>query len=156
MDHRHGNEWQNLVRPAQNQPVATADRPLAQQLQELETWLRTLEVSKGEERKAWSKVLLAEEHQIQRRLPGPACLPSSALKTPSEFERRWQELIAEGRRDWINLSAYGVWQDALIVIAEPPAHGPTGSYAPEQISVNFSGPSTSSGWELGRELSITG
>jgi hypothetical protein len=83
-----------------------------------------------------------------------ATLARASLLSPPEFESRWRQIVANGRRDWVNLSAHGVSQDALVVLVEAPAHGEKGSYSPDQISVNFSGPPLNSGWELSRHLTI--
>jgi hypothetical protein len=82
-------------------------------------------------------------------------LNSQSLRTPAEFEGRWLELVAEGLRDWINLSAYGVWRDTLVLVVEFPRHGVKGSYKPEEMFVMFSSPPSASGWDLSRHLVIT-
>lgn len=83
-----------------------------------------------------------------------ATIARTALVTPAEFEMRWLEIVTDGRRDWINLSAHGVWGDALVVLVEAPTHGVKGSHLPDQISINFSGPPVVPGWDLSRHLLI--
>jgi hypothetical protein len=101
--------------------------------------------------------LLAEDSQVTWTKPTEgqrATLASASLLSPAEFESRWRQIVADGRRDWVNLSAHGVWQDALVVLVEAPARGAKGSYPPDRISVNFSGPPIVSGWDLSRHLTI--
>jgi hypothetical protein len=132
--------------------VAMADRPLSEQLLELQSWLRQLESTN--ELPAWTHVLIGEDRNVDWTLR-PGRLAASALLDPTLFELRWNELIAEGRSDWINVSAQGVWKDALIVLVEAPRFGDVGRYAPDQISVNFSGPYLQSGGDLSAYLLIT-
>jgi len=136
--------------------LANADKPLTQQIQELQAWLHTLDLAQSGEAPGWSQVLLTDDSEISSINAEGHCrtLNSRSLRTPIEFEARWLELIAEGRRDWINLSAYGVWRNALVVVVEAPRHGVKGSYRPEQISVNFSSPPFGSDWQLSRHLVI--
>lgn len=135
--------------------MSKADQPLMQQLQELQAWLRTLD-HVGQV-PSWSHVLLAEDIEVPWTTASDhrPTLSRQSLRTPSEFEVRWLQLVEEGRLSWINLSAQGIWEDALIVLVELSRHGIKGRFRPEQISVNFSGPSSTSGWELSRHLLIT-
>ena len=75
-------------------------------------------------------------------------------RTLAEFEPRWNELVIACRGSWINLSAYGVLGDSLVVLVEVPNHG-NGPFAPELISVNFSGP-PGSRWDISHHLLIDG
>jgi hypothetical protein len=154
MDQRHGNEGAILVQPAQIGKMAKADRPLAEQLDELQAWLRALTPGGPDIAPGWSRVLLADINDVDRSSTQPPALASGRLLSPADFEPRWLELVGQGRRSWINLSAYGVWRDALVVVVEPPAHGAEGSYSPDQISVNFSGPPIQAGWDLASHLAI--
>lgn len=124
-------------------------------LDELQAWLRTTAAGIPGDVPSWSRVLLAVVSQVDgsslNRLP---TLASSRLFTPVAFERRWLELVGQGRHDWINLSAYGVWREILVVVVEPPTRGPEGGFAPDQISVMFSGPPLQSGWDLSSHLAI--
>ena len=145
-------EVENWCPLNQNLGVAMADHPLSEQLLELQGWLRQLESTN--ELPAWTHVLIGEARNVDWTfLPGT--LAASALLDATSFELRWNELIAEGRSSWINLSAQGVWKDALIVLVEAPRFDDVGRYAPNQISVNFSGPYMQSGGDLSRYLLIT-
>jgi len=133
--------------------VSRADAPLNAQLEELEAWLRGLPAAAGA--RQWSRVLLAEGGLVNWQ-PDGGKLPQlrrDALRSPQQFEPRWTELVEQGRGSWINLSAWGVWEDALVVLAETPTSGESGRFAPPEISVNFSGPSGSS-WRLDGRLEI--
>jgi hypothetical protein len=76
------------------------------------------------------------------------------LMTATAFEARWREAVDLGLAGWINLSAQGVWGDALVVLLEPPSRGEPHSHMPDQISVNFSGPNLGSDWRAERQLDI--
>ena len=136
--------------------MAKADQPLIQQLEELQAWLQTLDPARYGRAPSWSHVLLAEDSDVPWTTAGDTrpTLSRQSLRTPTEFGSRWLELVAEGRRDWINLSAHGVWKDSLVVLIEAPRHGVKGSFRPEQIFVVFSGPPIEAGWDLSRHLLI--
>jgi hypothetical protein len=131
-----------------------ADRRLDELLAELQSWLLTLE--SAPKAPTWSRVLLSEESKVDRsgaRSSRPG-LRTGDLKTPAEFAPRWQELVDQGLRDWINLSAMGVWKDALVVVAEPPVRGEPHSHTPDRIHVMFSGPSHNGDWTAESRLAI--
>jgi hypothetical protein len=134
--------------------MGLAVRPLGEQLDELQAWLRTLPSSAAAP--LWSRILLSEESKVERIGEGASrpSLPIDELKTPTEFEPRWQEMVDLGLTSWINLSAQGVWRDALIVLAEPPTRGDLHSHPAIRISVNFSGPKVGSDWRVERQLDI--
>ena len=133
--------------------MGLADRPLDEQLDELQAWLRTLPSSAAAP--PWTRVLLSEQSKVEwmgEDASRPS-LSSDELKTPIEFEPRWQEMVDLGLTCWIDLSAQGVWQDALIVLARPPTRGDLLSHPANRISLNFSGPGRSD-WRVERHLDI--
>lgn len=78
------------------------------------------------------------EEENGERLPGST--------PPAQFEERFQAILRQTSRDWINLSALNVNDGALVVCVEFRTH-PTGGSSvltAEQISVNLSGPSPAS------------
>jgi hypothetical protein len=131
--------------------MATAEQPLGELLTELQQWLNTLESAASAP--SWTSVLIAEETNVDRSRAKetPPTLRRDDLSTPAAFERRWSEIVDLGMTDWINLSAQGVWDDALVVFVEPPIRGEPHSHSPERISVNFSGPRS---WSLETHLAI--
>jgi hypothetical protein len=134
--------------------MGLADRPLDEQLDELQAML--LSLPRTAAAPPWRRILLSEESKVERIGKGASrpSLPSDELKTPTEFEPRWQEMVDLGRGRWINLSAQGVWRDALIVLAEPPTRGDLHSHPANRISVNFSGPNVGSDWRVESQLDI--
>jgi len=93
---------------------------LIQQLQELQAWLQTLDVVRSDPVPSWSRVLLAEDIGLPWTTAGDErpTLSQHSLRTPSEFETRWLELLAEGRASWIKL----LWAGGRLRLEfEPPA-----------------------------------
>jgi hypothetical protein len=133
--------------------MGLADRPLDEQLDELQAWVLT-KLPSSATAPPWSRILLSEESKVVRTKEGSSrpSLPSDELKTPIEFEPRWQEMVDLGLTCWIDLSAQGVWQDALIVLAGPPTRGDLLSHPANSISVNFSSHIVGSDWRVERHL----
>src|SRR5205814_7701302 len=83
-------------------------------LDELQAWLRNKDQAPG-----WSKVLLAEARQVTwptEPNDRSGKLSRASLRTLAEFEPRWNELVIACRGSWIDLSAYGVLGDSLVVL----------------------------------------
>lgn len=71
--------------------------------------------------------------------------PRRALVPIAEFASRFDVLLRAGY-PWINLSAYGVFREELIVGLEIPSY--TGNVPIGRTSVNYSGVSLGTGWKL--------
>lgn len=75
------------------------------------------------------------------------------LRAPEDYEARFDELMNAGL-PWLNVSAYGVDESALIVAIEIPI---ATSNRESRTSVNFSGPVAKvigQGWKADQVLSI--
>ena len=84
---------------------------------------------------------------------GRSRVSRDALVSPVVYETRFEELLQSGR-SWLNLSAYGLHEGALVVVVELPRAGNSKAKA---TSVNLSGPQTrvmESGWDVGVALRI--
>jgi hypothetical protein len=72
------------------------------------------------------------------------------LRTPSEYDPRFDELLKEGF-SWLNMSCYGVYDGFVIVAIEVP-NREEGTLHPGTVtSVKFSGPTSSTksrGWSV--------
>lgn len=132
--------------------MPTASEPLMTLLDGLEVWLRANAARPREPE--WTRILIADDADVTRVGDRKPSLDRAALQTPRAFEPRWRQLVNRGLRDWINLSAVGVSEDALVVLAEAPSYGEPGSHTPDRISVNFSGPELSSGWRVDAVMTI--
>jgi hypothetical protein len=99
-------------------------------LQRLTDWFQ----ARGPESLTWSEILLFDGFPAQRRLS------RGSLYTPAEFSPRFDEYLSRGY-SWLNLSAAGVWNDALLVFVEHPNEGSmTLAGHPQLTSINYSGP----------------
>ena len=124
--------------------MATA---LAQHIRSLEAFLRALHDAPD-----WSRVLIAEDLDIA---PGKkATVARSSLRDEVQFAERFEELARRGY-SWINLSGYGVLDEALIVSVVVPRQ--TSNIPFEHVSVNLSGPMQfvrDSHWDLSPHVEI--
>jgi hypothetical protein len=85
---------------------------LTDELERLTTWLR-----RNGDAPTWSASRIVESSRIQY---GPTDrIPSAALFTVEAYEPRFEQLLSAGY-GWINLSALGVMDDALLVCVELP------------------------------------
>ena len=108
----------------------TADSPLAGHLARLEQLLLLQGLQ-------WERLVLVDEP-----LPGDETRLDATALPPEEFEPTWRAIVAEGTRDWVNLSAVGVRAEELLVAVEHVREPLDGRrFRPESISVNLSGPS---------------
>lgn len=95
--------------------------------------------------------------EIRRGQPadgrGRARVHRNDLREVHEYETRFDELMAAGL-PWVNLSCYGVLDEALIVAVETPAPPPKPA---KRTSVNISGPSAAvlrHGWDAEEMLAV--
>ncbi len=72
-----------------------------------------------------------------------------ALRKPSDYESRFEELLHSGM-PWLNVSCYGVYEGFLIVSIEIPQGIPENARA-DRLSINYSGPPLTviqHGWDV--------
>jgi hypothetical protein len=91
----------------------------------------------------WSRVLIVEDDDVERA--NGLRIRRSALKTPEEYAPYYDALLDAGY-PWINMNAFGIVNGALLIVIERPRY--TISAPRSKASVNFSGPSTQTGWDL--------
>lgn len=103
----------------------------------------------------WDRVLLLDTSDPRVRYDRGWTVPNDAFVTVVEFSPRFEALLLKGY-SWVNLSAYGLFENDLIVGLELPRESvgvPAGL-----TSVNYSGPSLGAQgtptWSL--HLTITG
>jgi len=92
-------------------------------------------------------IAIAELSPHQFGAAGLPVIVAAALRSPDQYEPRFNELLAMGF-PWLNLSYYGLLDGKGLVVVELPGH--SASLSPS-TSVNFSGPMTSvaaSGWDV--------
>jgi len=81
-------------------------------------------------------------------------IPRSALIPSKDYAKRFDELLDSGYY-WINLNAFGIWKDNLIVVIELPNYKV--DIPRNKVSVNFSGPAIIEGkpqWDLSNRVEI--
>jgi hypothetical protein len=95
---------------------------------------------------SWSKILIVEDSSITR---APITfIPQAALHTPEQYTNKFDDLI-NGGYTWINMTAAGIVEDALLVVIELPSY--TNKQAGNRVSVNLSGPGIKGGkpqWDI--------
>jgi hypothetical protein len=124
---------------------------LSDSLQELFTFLDERELSPPSRDVRFIEI----QHATAIDSRGCFCIRQESLRTPSEYETRFEELINSGF-SWLNMSCYGVYKHLLIVGIEIPCTLPHGDQA-SCLSVNYSGPPVSviqSEWDASEILSI--
>jgi hypothetical protein len=82
-----------------------------------------------------TSVLLAEL-KPEDFVPGPPRVREESLRTPEQYEARFQQLIEAGFA-WLNMSCCGVFRGHALVTIEYPRNV---ARAKGRTSVNFSGP----------------
>ena len=92
---------------------------------------------------SWSRVLFVEDTSISHGLP--SYIPRQALITLENYAARFDEHLDEGH-SWINMSAAGILDDALLVIIHLPQY--KNSVPRDRVSVNLSGPAMLNGKSL--------
>jgi hypothetical protein len=102
---------------------------LADHLERLSAWLR-----RDGTAPRWRGVRLIEAKDVV--WGAVSMIPESATRSMSEYEARFDALLAVGYA-WLNLSALGVLAGQLLVCVELP-RDPVGAYG--RTSVNLSGP----------------
>lgn len=83
---------------------------------------------------SWSRVLFVEDTSISHEMP--SLIPRTALIPIEDYAARFNSLLDAGH-SWINMSAAGILDDALLVIIELPSY--KNNVPRDQVSVNFSG-----------------
>ena len=101
---------------------------------------------------SWSQVLFLENTPFTHG--NPSIIPKSALIPSEEYAKRFEELLDKGY-SWINMNAFGVWEEKLIVVIELPSY--SSNISRDKISVNFSGPAMLNGkpqWDLSKRVEL--
>ncbi|HZI87899.1 MAG TPA: hypothetical protein VFD48_13785 [Pyrinomonadaceae bacterium] len=83
---------------------------------------------------SWSRVLFIEDTSITRGMP--SLIPRSSLIPLADYAARFDSHLDEGH-SWINMSAAGILDDALLVVIELPGY--KNNVPRDKVSVNFSG-----------------
>lgn len=126
-------------------PGSRRVRPLAEHLRELLVFCERV----AGPLPAFERVMFLETGG-----PRVQSIDGAALMTLAEFVPRFDRLLIEGY-PWINLSAYGIWQGALVVGVERPREA--GGVQAGQTIVKYSGPPPGSdqtrSWMLERVVS---
>jgi hypothetical protein len=100
----------------------------------------------------WSQVLFLENTSFTYAKVYK--IPRSALIPSKDYVERFDELLDRGYH-WINMNAFGIWRDNLIVVIELPGY--KGDRPREKVSVNFSGPAIINEkpqWDLSERIEI--
>ena len=101
---------------------------------------------------SWSQVLFLENTNFT--YGNVSRVPNSALIPSREYANRFDELLTKGY-SWINMNAFGVWKENLIVVIELPSY--SSNIPRDKVSVNFSGPVILDGkpqWDLSNRIEI--
>jgi hypothetical protein len=101
---------------------------------------------------SWSQVLFLENTSFT--YDRVYKIPRFALIPFKDYEKRFNELLDSGYH-WINMNAFGIWNDNLIVVIELPNY--TDNIPRDKVSVNFSGPAIINEkpqWDLSKRIEI--
>ena len=103
---------------------------------------------------SWSRVLLVEDASITHG--APSLIPRGSLVPAADYADRFDAHLGAGH-SWINMSAAGILDDALLVIIELPGY--ENNVPREKVSVNLSGPPLLDGepqWDASRMYRVLG
>ena len=103
---------------------------------------------------SWSRVLFVEDTSITHGMP--SLISRSSLIPMADYAARFASHLSAGH-SWINMSAAGILEDALLVIIELPGHKK--NVPRDNVSVNFSGAAMMNGkpqWDAAGRYKIVG
>lgn len=101
---------------------------------------------------SWTRVLFVEDTSITHGMP--TLIPRGALFSIEAYATRFDSHLDAGHL-WINLSAVGIMDDALLVVIELPGY--RNNVPREKVSVNFSGAAMVNGkpqWDASERYGI--